>query len=293
MKKLIIPVIILAVFIFSSCGAGVLNLQDPLNPFPQDENLITAHVLLTDKPVSDIDGLTVTIDSVSYVYSSDPGEGNGTVTEPVELNLTVDLLSLANTEINFFEIAVPENEVLVQIRFKVSDAFVTIAGTDYQIEISGDQDIVKIPFNSFIYSGDEIVLDFDVLNSLHAKGSGNSQGQESYILSPVLHSAIYRESQNYARITGKIFEAGSPVFGAVAAIFEQGGSNPIRTTVTRDCPEDINDGYFSLGRVSEGNYTVKIYKIIDITSDNPDYTNPDYTQDIEVQTEDVYLEINL
>jgi len=274
-------------------GGNGMPIDNPIdNPLEGGTPTVRIAVSLTDKPVSDVEELWVNLQNGFYVFET--AEGNVVWTEPVDLDLQVDLLSLANQQMDWFTIELPEGARLCQIRFTVESATATIAGETFPVEIAGNDSVIKITYSSILVEGDEILLDFDAASSLRKRGSGNGQGQGvSYFMVPVLHSQIFQGSMNYFQVTGDVLVGGTPTSGAVVALFAVGGTEPIRLTVTQDCVNDLQDGFFSLGKVEPGSYEVKVFLGMEIGSEAPDFSSPDWQDTVEVVDQDVHLQIEI
>ncbi|APT76704.1 hypothetical protein XO10_09480 [Marinitoga sp. 1135] len=260
--------LLVALLILSFALVGCVNTQEEL----KTEETSTVKVLLTDMPLNTIDKLDVYIESFGYKYSINGTSYDGT---PVEINKAYDILSLAGTETSLFSIELPASAVLSQITLTVKDATVTINDQEYPVELKLNE--IKIQnVDIEIGEGGELVLDFDVVRSLHVQGNLTSP---EILLSPVLKPTYRRGlADNHYLIKGEVVNGTDPVSMAVVTISDD--STILRATLTDD------NGVFCLGKYEDGNYTIEVYSNIDVTKDLSEYT-PDATEKIIVSGEDI------
>lgn len=264
MKKVVFFAITSLILILTGCAT-----------IPTFNNNANLRVYLTDKPLRYIDNLWVKIGNVSYHYCFDGEEVWKDATVTCDL---FDLLTLAGTEVEFFNIDVPEDATLTQIRMSVEAATVTTNGQEFPVTIPSSE--IKIPMKSIVRDGDEMVLDFDVVQSLKVTGSGK------YILRPVL-IPFYRERKEYQNryeIGGTLLASDATfVEKALVILLPEDESTFLRTTLTN------KDGEFELGKWPEATYTISIYLDFEISAETEDnYENfdlttissPDYTTKI-------------
>ena len=263
LKKVVFFAIASLILILAGCAT-----------IPTFNNNANLRVYLTDKPLRYIDNLWVKIGNVSYHYCFDGEEVWKDATVTCDL---FDLLTLAGTEVEFFNIDVPEDATLTQIRMSVEAATVTTNGQEFPVTIPSSE--IKVPMKSIVRDGDEMVLDFDVVQSLKVTGSGK------YILRPVL-IPFYRERKEYQnryKIEGTLLVNGAAFEKALVVLLPEDESTLLRTTLTS------KDGEFKLGKWTEATYTINIYLDFEISAETEDnYENfdlttissPDYTTKI-------------
>lgn len=253
MKKSILWVsLTLLLFILFGC---IFN-----NPF----QTARVEVLLTDAPVTDIDRLTVDITGFTYHYSyeNEFGDEIGIWATPTNVATTVDVLSLAGTEVNWLTIDVPVPSTITQLRLFVDAATVTVNGQDYTVNLSNP--VVKLPkADIFINEDGQLVLDFDVLRSLKYQ-NGN------YRLTPVI-LPTFKNADVYP-IYGIVTQNSTPVKNAVVALFDSNDSTTLRLSLTR------SDGTFYLGKWHEGDYLIKVYTDVQIPEDDQEFDISSYTE---------------
>ncbi|SHE75917.1 protein of unknown function [Marinitoga hydrogenitolerans DSM 16785] len=280
-------------FIFVGC---VSNLNDE-----QSLEKATVSVLLTDRPVSDVDGLLVFIKDVYFTYEINGEFENST---PVEINKEYDILTLAGTETHLFDFELPVNAQLESIHMNVSNiATVVIGGNEYSVSVngSGESDLenyskITIPNVGITISDDgELVIDFDVVRSL--KQVGNPL-DNSYKLTPVLKPTFRRRhATDIFLIKGNIVDStnnNSPVAGAVVTLSSTsitGDSTILRVTLSND------EGNFCLGKFENGEYDIKVYTNLEFAGDNSeinfDNEISDYATTIQVNSDNIDLNIKL
>ncbi|MBB6062588.1 hypothetical protein HNP65_001026 [Thermosipho japonicus] len=267
-KVLVISSLFVILFAFFGC----------LNLF---EDTTTVSVLLTDRPVSDIDKLTVDISSFTYHYAI--GDKEGEWAAPTNVATTIDILSLAGTEVSWLNIELPENASLTQLRLTIEEATVTVGGEEYPVEVKNkDVKVIKSALN--ILSGGELVLDFDLARSLHQKGLSNV-----YILNPVL-KPTFRRGKLYF-IKGEVLESGNPLKLSIVALMPTDESTVLRITMTNKY------GEFNLGKWKDGEYLIKVYKNVELPDETEDLDLLSLTEDasevVTVSGEDVFRSINV
>ncbi|KLO24373.1 hypothetical protein X274_03985 [Marinitoga sp. 1155] len=276
MKKIAYILLVLLILSFSliSCVANVNEDADVVNS--------TVKVLLTDRPVSEVDSLWVYIKDFTYTYETVDGE---TVTStPISIEKEYDILSLAGTETTLFNFEIPENSTLVNLKMTVKDATVTIAGEDHSV-ILMKSDILIPNVDINIGEGGELVLDFDVVRSLHQMGNN-----DIYKLSPVLKPTFRRGNANdLYLVKGNITDNSTPVSKAIVTISDD-------STLLRITFSDKN-GNFHLGKYKNGNYTINVYTNINLPDEDVDldfslYT-PDATEIITIYNSDLDLNIDI
>ncbi|NUU99741.1 hypothetical protein XO12_06395 [Marinitoga sp. 1154] len=276
MKKIAYILLVLLILSFSliSCVANVNEDADVVNS--------TVKVLLTDRPVSEVDSLWVYIKDFTYTYETVDGE---TVTStPISIEKEYDILSLAGTETTLFNFEIPENSTLVNLKMTVKDATVTIAGEDHSV-ILMKSDILIPNVDINIGEGGELVLDFDVVRSLHQMGNN-----DIYKLSPVLKPTFRRGNANdLYLVKGNITDNSTPVSKAIVTISDD-------STLLRITFSDKN-GNFHLGKYKNGNYTINVYTNINLPDEDVDldfslYT-PDATKIITIDNSDLDLNIDI
>ncbi|MBO8139794.1 MAG: DUF4382 domain-containing protein [Thermosipho sp. (in: Bacteria)] len=225
----------------------------------------TVEVLLTDSPVTEIDKLTIDIIGFTYHYAYEDATGNetGIWATPTNIATTVDILSLAGTEVSWLTIEVPVPSTITQLRIFINDATVTVSGEDpTSVTLSTKE--VKIPKTDITINDDgQLILDFDVLRSLKFQ-NGN------YRLTPVI-LPTFRNYEVYP-IYGEVSQNSSPVSKAVVALFDSDDSTSLKISLTK------SDGTFYLGKWHEGDYIIKVSTGVQIPEDEQDFDLTNYTE---------------
>jgi hypothetical protein len=222
--------------------------------FTTGTNITKVPVYLTDNPSFGIEQLQVKISDVTYHYSLN-GEGYDATATLLENEF--DLLSLAGTEVQFFEMELPEGAKLEWIRLYVDAA--TAVVNNYEVSVEVPSKKIKVIKPVIVQSGDEIVLDFDIARSLRVV-----QGKDQYILRPVI-VPYHRERHEYEHgpgegeehryryeVEGELKEtlAGTT---CLVALFE--GETSSGTLVDLE----ITDDDFSFEELKEATYTLYVY----------------------------------
>jgi|GEM_PF-712354 hypothetical protein len=253
--------------------------------FTTGTNITKVPVYLTDNPSFDIEQLQVKISDVTYHYSLN-GEGYDATATLLENEF--DLLSLAGTEVQFFEMELPEGAELDWIRLYVDAATAVVNGQSETVNIPSRK--IKIIKPIIVQSGDEIVLDFDVARSLRVV-----QGKNQYILRPVI-VPYHRERHEYEHgpgegeeyryryeVEGELKEtlAGTT---CLVALFE--GETNSATLVDLE----ITDDDFSFEELKEATYTLYVYSEFTLPEDTGESTEEEFEVD-EDEVENVNSEI--
>ncbi|WP_233185608.1 DUF4382 domain-containing protein [Thermotoga sp. SG1] len=222
--------------------------------FTTGTNTTKVPVYLTDNPYFNVEELWVRISDVTYHYSL---SGEGYEAAVTLLEDEFDLLSLAGTEVRFFEIEIPEGAKLEWIRLQVDEATAVVNNEEKSITVPSKK--IKIIKPVIVQSGDEIVLDFDVARSFRVV-----QGAGQYILRPVI-IPYHRERHEYEHGPGEDEEhryryevegelkgtlAGTP---CLVALFE--GETCSGTLVDLE----ITDDGFSFEELKEATHTLCVY----------------------------------
>jgi len=238
----------LLLVLLSSC-TQIGNLQN------EEENTVeqeSAAVYLTDRPLADVDQLIVSIPSVTYHFEIEGEASDVTVNVATE----VDLLSLAGTEVKFFDLSqIPEDATLAWIGMNIADATAVVDGEEYPVKVPSD--MIKVLVNATVSSDTEVVLDFDVSRSLIYIPSPVKEFR--YILKPVI--THYMRNKHMAKVYGKVTdEDGNAVDFALITLTKEDESTPMRFTLTS------RKGFYMMGGIMEGKYTISVYT---------DYTLPE------------------
>jgi len=178
---------------------------------------------LTDKPTHDYGQVWVTIGEISAHLQGDP---EGSWTKVLDVNRTVDLLTLANgvrLELGMVELAAGH---YTQMRFilgttnsvdaaKPANYIVDGAGDIHEMKVpSGVQSGIKLVqgFDINENSTTELVFDFDVAASIVAAGNSGK-----YILRPTIHQID--DSQTRTIIKGTVLtKQGAAIHGAEVSL---------------------------------------------------------------------------
>ncbi len=127
MKKFVYLIAVAALLLLlASCQQ--ISQEEPSQD--QETSKATVEVYLTDRPVSEVEKLYVDIENVKYKYETSEG---ATVVETGVSMQNVDLLSLAGTEVIFFDMDIPEGATLVYVELEVPDATVVMNGKEHEV----------------------------------------------------------------------------------------------------------------------------------------------------------------
>ncbi|PLV60432.1 DUF4382 domain-containing protein [Thermotoga sp. KOL6] len=239
-------------------------------------------VYLTDNPAFDLQALWVKVSDVEYHYSLNDEGYTATATL---FNDEFDLLSLAGTETQFFEMELPEGAMLqwIKINLQSSATAVTSSGT---ISVRIPSEKIKIVKPVIVQNGSEIVLDFDVARSLKIVQTGNNS---EYILRPVIvpyhrerHEYEQEEEHRYRyEVEGRVALEGENMY--LVALFE--GNTPAGTLVDLE----ITDDEFGFEDLKEATYTIYVYDNFDnIFSEETSESSE--TGEEEMEIDEDYLE---
>ncbi len=214
---------------------------------------------LTDRPAVEVDKLWVDINGIAYHYKMEDGTEETLTSDAAT---TVDLLSLAGTEVKFVDLSdIPLGATIVWIGFNIEDATVVVGENKYDVMISGerganatetvnDRTYFKVMINEEVTSDLEFVFDFDAAQSLRYV-----RGRNEYKLIPVIgHWHRYRHQEHgLAVIKGKIVDStGEPVKHAGIYLLDSNESTIVRATYSR------SDGEFHLRGIKTGSYKLKV-----------------------------------
>ncbi len=213
-------------------------------------------VYLTDAWVSGIDKILVKIDGVAYHWET--ADEASTVELPVATE--VDLLSLAGTETKFFQMPeIPVDATLVWIGLDIEGATVVVNGVPQSVELNftgratqalNNKTYLKIMINVQISDGDELLLDFDALQSLRSTGTG-------YIMIPVIghvHRNRFRTTAAHTIYGNLVWEGSSdPASKVIAILLDTDESTILRATISD------KDGKFRMCGIKDGDYKLAFY----------------------------------
>ena len=199
-------------------------------------------LLLTDAPADEATELMVNFGKIQLVPSDDSESGIVTLSED---GGSIDILTLRNGVTDVLaDKSVPDG-TYHQLRLIISDATITIDGTDHPVTIpSGTQTGLKInidpPLQAASGQSSVITMDFDARRVIQ---TGNGQ----YKLGP---TAI-RATSISGTLQGTIVDAeGTPLESAIISISNSQGE------VTSSLSS--NDGSFKIITLLEGSYTVTV-----------------------------------
>ncbi len=214
-----------------------------------ESSMVSVPVYLTDRKVSDVESVFVDITGIKYTYEA---SGESTSVEVSTSLNNVDLLSLSGSEMEWFDMELPEDAELKWIEFEVSAATAVVGGVNASVEIQSGKVMLTLDWQ--FEDGDEVVLDFDLSQSLVQTGRGY------YILRPMInplkrHRNREGEYEDMYTISGKVEESGGPLVGAIVALLDESESTVVRSVYTRD------GGKFKISMVKEGTYTLNVYDI--------------------------------
>ncbi len=287
MKKLFIVVlaVIATLMLLSSCAEAT---NPEAGSGATGESTVVAEkisipVYLTDKRILDVNKLLVDITGVKYKWVY-PDTDEGSMMSVVADLRNVDLLSLAGSEMEWFDMDIPEGAELQSVEFKVSSATAVIDGEEEAVQVPSDK--IKVLVNGMAFStGEGLLIDFDVSQSLVKAG-------KKYILKPVVKAfKKYKKKggkEETYTVSGTVTESGSPVSGAIIALLDEEESTVVRSTLS------MKNGMFKLRGVEEGDYKLNVYMIGTLSegSDLTDYeasysTNLHVDEDIDLGVVDI------
>lgn len=171
---------------------------------------------------SGTESILITFDEVSVHR---PG-GGWTSLPLAQTPYTIDLLQFSDGTTTDL---VPPAELLsakyTQVRIGVTDAFITINGVDYPVEIPSENLKTDKEFDFEVVGGGavDLTVDFDLSQSIVVTG------QDNYKLKPVLH---LNETQEAGTVVGKISHASFGAFSEATVI----------VTWDKDLSEGLTDG---------------------------------------------------
>lgn len=245
--------------------------------FTTGTNTVKVPVYLTDNPTFNIEKLLVKISNAEYHYSLDGEEYTATA---ALLENEFDLLSLAGTKVQFFEMELPEGANLEWIRLYIDAATAVTNDSTETVRVPSRK--IKIIKPVIVQGGDSIVLDFDVARSLKIATTGNGE----YLLRPVIVPYHHRERNEYGpgegeehryEVEGKLKEtlSGTP---CLVALFE--GETCPGTLVNLE----ITDDDFNFEELKEATYTVCVYTDFELPEEN-EVANTD--EELEIDEDDM------
>ncbi|WGS64936.1 DUF4382 domain-containing protein [Marinitoga aeolica] len=254
---------------------------------PSATKNVSLDVLLTDRPVSDIDELHVFIKDIYFTYELN---GESFESTPVTINKDYDILSLAGTEVTLFSLDIPEGSELGTIHMDVEqEATVIITNNNYTATVAANGKLVIPNAGIDVNADGELVIDFDAASSLKQIGNTNN-----YKLIPVLKPSFRRKnSTDIFAIKGKVLDVSeNPVSKAIITLSATITNEPtiIRVSLTN------KDGEFYLGKHENGKYDINLYTNVILPEDgeiNFDSLASDYSTTLYINSEDVNITINL
>ncbi|MBM7558427.1 DUF4382 domain-containing protein [Marinitoga litoralis] len=278
MKKNYVLILLFTLIVLLSSCFNVDKLND---------EKINLKVLLTDKPISNIDSLFVHIEDIYFTYELN---GESFETTPVTINKDYDILSLAGTEVSLFNFEIPEGAELGVIHMDVNKNATAVINDDEKnviVAANGKLVVPNVGIN-VNYDG-ELVIDFDVARSLKITGNG-------YKLIPVLKPSFRRKNAtDIFSIKGKVLDVSeNPVSKAIITLSATITDEPtiIRVSISNKY------GEFYLGKHPNGEYDIKIYTNINLPDDeNSDINFDDFVTDFSttviINSDDINLNIQL
>lgn len=211
----------------------------------------TLAIRLADAPAPGVTAVDVTITRIDAHI----GSQWQTLATP---NTTVNLLDLVTHDALLAQAPLPGGSYS-QIRIFISSATVTDATGTHNVTIpSSAQTGIKINVDYTIQANTitDILLDFNVAQSLHITGNG------TYMLQPVIPAVVKILS---GTISGNVTSNGSPAAGAsVVATYTAGSSYPLGTQVNSSTT--LADGSFQVWALLPGTYDVSFSYTIPSTT---------------------------
>ena len=269
MRKFVIFLVTTAFLVFLASCTSVVSSQPEENTTSETG---AVRVYLTDRPVSDVDSLYVDINGASYHYETDSTE----VTEEVDIATSLDLLSLAGTEMRLFDMEIPDGATLVYIALTIEDATAVVKGEEVGVTVLGKN--TKILIHQRVSSDTSVILDFDVSRSLIEAGN---PARPTYMLKPVLKSYTVKGSERRYTVEGMLEDGeGNPIARAVVVLTPEDESTVTRVTLSR------REGDFHIRHVEEGNYKLFIFKDFEIPENEQSILDilsaSDYSTEVQV-----------
>ncbi len=208
-----------------------------------ESSTLSVPVYLTDKKVSGVESIYVDISGISYTYEA---SGEASVVSVSTSLKNVDMLSLSGTEMEWFEMRLPEGAELRWIEFGIDSATAVVGGVEVSVEVPHGK--VKVVYEGKFDKGEELVLDFDMSQSLVRTG------RDMYKLKPVIRPFKRKHGErDMYTISGEVEGSGVPLSGVIVALLKEG--TVVRSTYTN------REGEFKLRCVKEGTYTLNVYDI--------------------------------
>uniref|UniRef100_A0A7C4VXA4 DUF4382 domain-containing protein n=1 Tax=Fervidobacterium pennivorans TaxID=93466 RepID=A0A7C4VXA4_FERPE len=201
--------------------------------------------------VKDIQHLYVKVSKFSYKYSTGPGAGKWAT--PTIVEKEVDLVNLTD-EVTWLTFDIPNGAVIVALAFEVTQATVTINGSNYPVTIPPEKAKIVIPNLNWQVKTDEsqIVLAIDWTRSII------KIGPESYMLVPRVAYRWRGELKKLWAIYGDILiNDATPTVPLLIGLFEGTDTTATPTVLKMRRPRD--DAYFWLGKHPAGTYTVVVW----------------------------------
>jgi hypothetical protein len=201
--------------------------------------------------IKDFEHLYVRVSKFSYKYSTGPGAGKWAT--PTIVEKEVDLVNLTD-EATWLTFDIPNGAVIVALAFEVTQATVTINGSNYPVTIPLDKAKIVVPnLNWQVKNEDtQIVLALDWTRSI-VKDRG-----ETYMLVPRVAYRWRGELKKLWAIYGDIMINGAaPTVPLLIGLFE--GTDTSATPTVLKLRKPREDANFWLGKHPAGTYTVVVW----------------------------------
>ncbi|MGQ9856860.1 MAG: DUF4382 domain-containing protein [Fervidobacterium sp.] len=216
--------------------------------------------------VKDIQHLYVKVSKFSYRYSTNPGENKWAT--PTAVDKVVDLTTLGATELSWLTFDVPKDSVILALGFEITQATVTVNGTNYPVEIpAGSKRIVLKNLNWQIVNDEsQIVLSIDWTRSI-VKTSGGD-----YVLVPRIAYRWRGTLKQLWAIYGDVkINGATPTEPLLIGLYEGTDTSSATPVVLKMIPLR-NEGKFYLGKHEKGTYTVVLWDNLKFTYEGTDVT---------------------
>ncbi|WP_448376968.1 DUF4382 domain-containing protein [Fervidobacterium sp.] len=213
--------------------------------------------------VKDIQHLYIKISKFSYKYSTGPGAGKWAT--PTAVDKEVDLVNLTD-EATWLTFDIPNGAVIVALAFEVTQATVTINGSNYAVTISEKCRVISPNLNWQVKTDEsQIVVAIDWTRSIIRTG------QESYMLVPRVAYRWRGELKKLWAIYGDILiNDATPTVPLLIGLFE--GTDTTATPTVLKLRKPREDAYFWLGKHPAGTYTVVVWDNVTWYWDEDSYT---------------------
>lgn len=242
--------------------------------------------------VKNVEHLYVKVSKFSYRYSTGLGENKWAT--PTAVDKVVDLTTLDSTELSWLTFDVPKGSVILALGFEITEATVTVNGTDYPVEIpAGSKRIVLKNLNWQVVNDEsQIVLSIDWTRSIVKTKGGD------YMLVPRIAYRWRGALKQLWAIYGDVkINDSTPTEPLLIGLYE--GTDTSATPVVLKMIPLRNEGKFYLGKHEKGTYTVIVWDDLEFTYEGTDVsltahkaTETTFEHGLDVAYTELHLTIN-